>query len=211
MPRVTRVRRRGTKARVFIDGEFVSEVDAQTAELRGLYEGAELSSGELDEALREGGRALAMSRALNLLGYRARSSSEIRERLRRHGHPNDIIDMVLARLEELGYLDDEEFARSAAREKARKYGPRRVSIELRRNGVNENVTREIVEEVFSGRSELDDARSAAQRRYNTGGGSDTQARRVYGFLMRRGYSVEVCAEVAREYRGQDPSQSRKPS
>ncbi len=34
-----------------------------------------------------------------------------------------------------------------------------------------------------------------------GVGSDAEARRVYGFLVRRGYSAEVCAEVAREYRG----------
>jgi regulatory protein len=44
-----------------------------------------------------------------------------------------------------------------------------------------------------------EARSAAARRYN-GRGSDAEARRVYGFLVRRGYSAEVCAQVAREYR-----------
>jgi regulatory protein len=44
------------------------------------------------------------------------------------------------------------------------------------------------------------ARSAAAQRYNKGG-SGAEARRVYGFLMRRGYSAGVCADVAREYRG----------
>ena len=48
-------------------------------------------------------------------------------------------------------------------------------------------------------SEIEEARSTAARRYNRGG-SDAEARRVYGFLVRRGYSAEVCAEVAREYR-----------
>ena len=59
---------------------------------------------------------------------------------------------------------------------------------------------EAVEKEFAGRSELEEARSAASRRYN-GEGSEAQARRVYGFLARRGYSGEVCAEVAREHRG----------
>jgi regulatory protein len=87
-----------------------------------------------------------------------------------------------------------------AREKSRKYGPRRVSMELRRAGVGEEEAAGAVEGEFEGRSEVEDARGAASRRYNTGERSDAAARRVYGFLTRRGYSMEVCAEVAREYR-----------
>src|ERR671916_684513 len=56
------------------------------------------------------------------------------------------------------------------------------------------------DEEFAGRSELEEARAAAQRRYNTEERSDTQARRVHGFLMRRGYSASVSAEIARSYR-----------
>jgi regulatory protein len=39
-----------------------------------------------------------------------------------------------------------------------------------------------------------------RRRYNTGERSVAQARRVHGFLMRRGYSAGVSAEIARSYR-----------
>ena len=45
-----------------------------------------------------------------------------------------------------------------------------------------------------------EARAAVQRRYNTGERSDAQARRVHGFLMRRGYSAVVSAEIAHSYR-----------
>jgi regulatory protein len=200
VPRITDVRERRGRAKVFIDGEFWAELDASVAAERGLFEGAALSSFELEEARVAGERALAMSRALNLLGYRARSEREVRDRLRRHGHGEEAIEAVVGRLGELGYLDDEEFARSAAREKARRYGPRRVYADLRRGGVEESVVRETVEREFSGRSELESAREAAGRRYNMRERSDTSARRVYGFLMRRGYSAGVCAEVAREYR-----------
>jgi regulatory protein len=65
--------------------------------------------------------------------------------------------------------------------------------------VGEDLTRYVVNEEFEGRSEVGEARSAAARRYNRRG-ADAEARRVYGFLVRRGYSAEVCAQVAREYR-----------
>jgi len=199
MPEITGVRERRGKARVFVDGEFWAELDAAVAAERGLREGVVLSLEELEEARGAGERALAMARALNFLGYRARSEKEVRDRLRRYGYGEETVGGVVGRLEELGYLDDEGFARLAAREKARRYGPRRVSAELRRSGVDAELARGAVEEAFAGGSESEQARYAAARRYNRGG-STAEARRVYGFLMRRGYSAEVCAEVAREYR-----------
>jgi regulatory protein len=199
MPEITGVRERRNKARVSVDGVFWAEIDAAVAIESGLREGAVLSSEELHEARVAGERPIAMGRALNLLGYRARSEAEIRDRLQRYGYVGETIEGVVLRLRELGYLDDAEFARMKAREKARRYGPRRVSAELKKSGVGETLAREVVEEEFAGRSEVGEARSAAARRYN-GRGSEAQARRVYGFLVRRGYSVEVCAQVAREYR-----------
>jgi len=200
MPEITRVRERRGRARIFVDGKFWAEIDADVAGERGLREGAVLGLEELETARVVGERALAMNRALHFLGYRARSRREVRDRLRRYGYGEETVGRVIGRLEELGYLDDEEFARTAAREKARRYGPRRVSADLRRSGVDAELAQDVVEEEFAERSEVEAARSAAARRYNSGG-SDAESRRVYGFLMRRGYSADVCAEVAREYRG----------
>ena len=199
MPEISSVRERRGRARVFVDGEFWAEIDAGEALERGVVEGAVFSSEELDLARVAGERPVAMGRALNLLGYRARSEAELRERLRRYGYAEETIELVVLRLRELGYLDDAEFARLKAHQQARKYGPRRVSVELRKSGVKEDLAREVVQEEFAGRSEAEEARAAAARRYN-GRGSDAEARRVYGFLVRRGYSAEVCAQVARDYR-----------
>ena len=199
MPEITGVRERQGKARVFVDGEFWAEIDADVAAECGLRQGVTLNIEELDAARVAGERALAMSRAFNFLGYRARSVKEVRDRLRRYGYGEETIGEVVGRLKELGYLDDEDFARLVARDKARRYGPRRVSADLRKSGVNAELAHSVVEEEFGTRSEIDEARSVAARRYNRGG-SDAEARRVYGFLARRGYSAEVAVVVSREYR-----------
>jgi regulatory protein len=201
VPAVTGVLERRGRAKVFVDGEFWAELDPQVAAEHGLREGAVPSDEELAEARVAGEKPLAMNRALNALGYRARAKQEIGERLLRAGYAEETVSEVLTRLEELGYLDDEEFARERVRAGARKYGPRRILWALSRIGVDEDVARKTVEEEFAGRSEYQTALETARRRYNTGedpGGP--QARRVYGFLMRRGYSAAVCAEVARAYR-----------
>jgi regulatory protein len=205
MPEITGVRERRNRVRITVDGDFWAEIDAAVAIENGIRKGVEFSQEELDTVRVVGERPVAMGRALNLLGYRARSEAEIRDRLQRYGYVRETIDAVVLRLRELGYLDDVEFAREKAREKARRYGPRRVSVELRKSGVGEALAREVVKEEFAGRSEVGEARSAAARRYNERG-SDAEARRVYGFLVRRGYSAEACAQVAREYR--EPPEAR---
>ena len=199
---ITGVVERRDRVRIFVDGEFWAELDSGVAVKHGLFEGAVLSQASLAEARVAGERSLAMNRALSLLGYRARAKGELRERLGRAGYSGETVAVVIARLEELGYLDDEEFARSLAREDAhKKYGPRRILGDLRRAGVDEEVAREAVDEAFVECSEYLTALAIARRRYNKEEkGSDTQARRVYGFLMRRGYSADVCVEVARGYR-----------
>lgn len=201
MPVITGVIKRRGRARVFVDGESWAELDLGVVTERGLREGVVLSCGELAEAREAGERPLAMNRALSLLSYRARARGELREKLLRAGYAERTVSEVVERLEELGYLDDEEFARELVRSEARKqYGSRRVFADLRRAGVDEEIAREAVEEEFAGRSEYETALKIARQRYNTGDDSGAQARRVYGFLMRRGYSAGVCAEVAREYR-----------
>jgi regulatory protein len=200
LPEITGVRERRGRSAVSVDGEFWAELDSAVARESGLREGAALSWEELDGIRVAGERPLARTRALNLLGYRARSEGEVRERLGRYGYAPETVEAVIGRLGELAYLDDEGFARQRAHEKARKYGPRRVSAELMKSGVGRELASRAVAEEFEGRSELADARSAAARRYN-GEGSEAEARRVYGFLSRRGYSAGVCAEVAREHRG----------
>ena len=200
MPTVTNFVERRGRAKVSIDGEFWAELDASVAYERGLSEGVELSPEELAETRTAGERPLAMTRALNILGYRARAEGELRERLVRVGYADATVEIVIGRLREMGYLDDVEFARTAAREKSRRYGPRRILVDLRNSGVDDEVAREAVEGEFSEDDEMEAASAAAERRYNTHDGSEALARRVYGFLARRGYSAGVCAEVARGYR-----------
>ena len=200
MPTVTGLVERRGRAKVSVDGEFWAELDAAVAFERGLREGVELSEEELMGVRVAGERPLAMTRALNVLGYRARAEGELREKLERAGYADGTIEAVVERLRELGYIDDGEFARNAAREKARRYGPRRILVDLKRSGVDDEIAREAIEREFSVDDEMEAASAAADRRYNTGERSDALARRVYGFLARRGYSAGVCAEVAKGYR-----------
>ncbi|HEX3880013.1 MAG TPA: RecX family transcriptional regulator [Bryobacteraceae bacterium] len=90
--------------------------------------------------------------ALKLLSGRARSSGELRQKLRLRAQKADDIDPLLVRLKELGYLDDRKFAEgfASARLSGEKFGRTRVIRDLRQRRVAPAVAENTVAKVYEG-------------------------------------------------------------
>ena len=90
------------------------------------------------------------SYALKLLGGRAHSTGELKEKLRRRASRVTDIDDILARLKERGYLNDQRFAETfaAARLANDKLGKTRVIQDLRQHRVAPALAERTVREVY---------------------------------------------------------------
>jgi regulatory protein len=77
----------------------------------------------------------ALDAGLRLLARRAHSRVELLRKLTRRGHSPEEIDSALARLTELGYINDLSFAEGLIRRRAASRGPRALSAELAQLGV----------------------------------------------------------------------------
>ncbi|HVL33534.1 MAG TPA: regulatory protein RecX [Actinomycetota bacterium] len=137
--------------------------------------------------------------ALKLLGVRERSEQELRDRLRKKGYRPDIVDGVIARLQESGLQSDDRFAdRFAESAVARGLGGRRIRTGLLSKGVD----RELAVQVTTESPEDEEARARAlvQRRLVSMAEltSEARQRRLLGMLARRGFSPEICVRIARE-------------
>src|SRR5258706_14033003 len=77
-------------------------------------------------------RARAFQRAVKLLAAKPRSIEELRERLAERCWSKSIVETVIARLREYGYLDDERYALGYASSKVRQQpiGRRRLEMSL---------------------------------------------------------------------------------
>ena len=75
--------------------------------------------------------------ALKTLGARARSSGELRQKLRQRAERPEDVDTIIDRLKEYRYLDDRKFAESfaTARLENQRFGKRRVVQDLVRRRV----------------------------------------------------------------------------
>ncbi|HVI71838.1 MAG TPA: regulatory protein RecX, partial [Pyrinomonadaceae bacterium] len=101
-------------------------------------------------------RRKTFERAIKLLAAKPRSVAELRERLLRGKNTNaEVVETVIARLREYGYLDDERFAFSYAsyKVKQRPVGRRRLERDLKFKKVETNVVNEALELVYAETSE----------------------------------------------------------
>ncbi|MGC8633580.1 MAG: regulatory protein RecX [Candidatus Limnocylindrales bacterium] len=92
--------------------------------------------------------APVMDAAARYLEARPRSIAETRARLTEAGYPGPLVDQVLQRMVELGYLDDLAFARAwvESRDRAHPRGEPGLRRELERKGVAREVTETVLAE-----------------------------------------------------------------
>lgn len=184
---------------VFVDGEFALALEPETLAGSKLAVGSPVAGTLLMELAAADLRKRALDAALRLLGYRPRSEQELRTRLMRRQLPPDVIGATIERLRELGFVNDEAFARAWVEERSSgrgARGQRLLTQELRRKGVGQ----ELAQEAASGSDELAGAREAAEKKARSLRGLDypTFRNRLAGYLGRRGFGYDVIAPVVRE-------------
>ena len=152
----------------------------------GLREGLELGEEEL-EALRASAKASqTKAAAARMIGSRALSKQELTRRLMKKGSDAGDAQAAADWLEEIGAVDDENYAAALVRHYGGKgYGPARVREELRRRGVDRGLWDSALEEMPEAAEILD--RLLRKR----GDLSDPkERRRASDALLRRGFSWE---------------------
>jgi regulatory protein len=209
--RITRIAphpRRPERVELFVDGALRLEAAAEIVASRGLRTGDSVDEAQLAELERDDRSWQAREAALHLLATRARSAAELARRLRMKGFAPEVVEPIIARLEELGMVDDTAFAGMLARDRVRlrPQGKRKMLGELRAKGVDEAIAESAVAAALESESTDETGlarRAAAKWRPRAGEDATKARRRLYGYLARRGFGGEVSRQVAEEVLGEE--------
>lgn len=129
-----------------------------------------------------------------------RSRAELAEALARKHIPDEVATAVLDRFEQVGLIDDAEFARQwvQSRQRAKGIAYRVLALELRRKGIDDDLAREALDDVDP-EAERQAAHRLVQRKLRSMGGLDTstQVRRLTALLARKGYAPQLAFDVVR--------------
>ena len=142
------------------------------------------------------------NRALYLLSRREHSVKELREKLKRKGAEEEIIEQVLERLLEEDWLNEGRFAESFTRSRVAKgLGPYRIRRELQERGVTGQDIANAMEPFEAQWFDL--AIEVKQRKYGAEVEEDFRERaKQQRFLQYRGFSHEQIS-VAVEHRNSE--------
>ncbi|HEU0252486.1 MAG TPA: regulatory protein RecX [Pyrinomonadaceae bacterium] len=145
---------------------------------------------------------LTFERAVKLLAAKPRSVAELRERLLRgKGANEEVVNTVISRLEEYGYLNDERFAFSYASYKVKQkpVGRRRLERDLKFKKVESGVANEALEMVYAETSEeqLIDQAIAKRLRIRGRPKNRVEAKSLFDHLLRQGFPFELVSDKVR--------------
>lgn len=190
--------RRHRLVQLFLDGEPAVKLDEETA--ASLRPGQQLSDEELHELIARSDAARAKEKALYLLEHRPHSKCELEDKLARTVG-REAAGQAAGRMEELGLIDDADYARRLSEELARKgFAAPRIRQELLRRGIGRELAAEEAERAAA--APEDALHSLIERRFARQLGEEKGRRRAVAALQRMGYRWDEIRSALRAFGGE---------
>lgn len=206
---ITQQKKDETRYNVFLDGTYAFALPMQDILYFKLKEGREVPEETVEYIQNSLIYIKAQDTALHYIGYKMRTVKEIRMKLSEKEFSEEVIEKVIAFLEKYGYADDREYCRKYIKEKLRmkpKSGYA-LKIELRQRGISARIIDEVMAE-----TEMDEESDAfhwleRKSRGQWPPADEKKKKKLYDFLLRKGYSYDVIGEAFRQmnesYGGED--------
>ena len=144
--------------------------------------------------------------AIQALARRMRSVAELKRLLGRHLEPEDerataLVEQVTRRLKDQGYLNDARYASAYAefRRDTEKFGPGRISLDLRSRGVHRELVEKAVAGAFAAVGEEKQARAYLGRKRLKKPSTQSEAARIFRQLTRAGFQAKTVFAILRKW------------
>ena len=182
------------RVNVYLGGEFAFGLSRIVA--GSLHIGQELDDSKIVQLKDEDAQEINYQRAIRFLGYRMRSSSEIKEHLKQNGISEDIIESVVNRLGRNGLIDDKQFAQLWVenRNEFRPRSHRMLLVELNKKGIHPDIINQVLNDTSADEELVFKAAENQVRKYRNLEWQEFR-RKLSSFLARRGFSYSIINPV----------------
>jgi len=182
---------------VFIDGKFAFGLDEEVLYKLGVKKGDSLTEQQIQKITKEERKKEAKDVALKILSFRRRTEKQVKDKLQKKGFDEKTIKATIDKLKEFDLINDLEFATAWVKDRLafKPRGKKLLKQELWKKGIKKEMIEQVTEELCQ-----DEDKSALEllekikKRYKD---LEPKAakRRMFNFLLRRGFSYEVARQV----------------
>ncbi|HEX2938162.1 MAG TPA: RecX family transcriptional regulator [Ruminiclostridium sp.] len=183
---------------IYIDGEYALSVDSRTLNDSCLSKGGVITLPQLNELRETAEFRTANDRAMTILSYRDHSKEELRRKLSRTVGEEQA-EKAAEHMEELGLIDDAEYAAKLAREllETRLMGDSRALYEMTKRGIDRETAENAIDEANSDPGER--ISRFLSKKYPGWDDDEKVRRRALAALSRNGFKWEDVRRVIDEY------------
>lgn len=185
--------KRSDRYSIYGDGKYLFSFSEGELLGSGIRIGQELDETELNELRNKAVLDKAYDRALNLVSMRPRSEWEIRDYLKRKEYEPSIHDLVITRLNERGYLNDEDFAKRWVenRRLLKATSKRRLTQELRQKRIADDIIKAVLDNDET--DEVEVLKTLIERKRQQSRYQDDQ--KLIQYLARQGFAYDQIKEA----------------
>lgn len=204
--KIERQKRRKNRVSIFLDNTFFCGISENLMIKLDLFEGKEIDEEEISRLIKEKEFSEAREKTLRFLSHRMYSEKEIREKLTKKGFGESVIEKVVADLRHNSIIDDYLFAKAFIHDRMRfnPQGSYRIAYELKKKGLSQDIINKIFTEEKVVETDIERALKLAKKRLKTLiniKDKEKVKRRLYNFLLRRGFSYETIKTVMDKLQG----------
>lgn len=164
--------------------------------------GKELPDQEIEKIISEDKIARGKEYLLRLLSRRLYSRYEILKKLNDKGYPEKIIATLIFWLEDNDHINDELFTEMWAqfRLQNKPIGRYKLNQELRIKGIKQDIIQKVIDKTYKEIDELTLARNLIKEKIVSSEIKNIKInpKKIYNFLLRRGFSREVSKNIYNE-------------
>ena len=164
-----------------------------------LAEGTELTQTQYEQSRGDIIGKRAKKRAMHLLEKMDRTEQQLRKKLLESEYPEDLAEEAIAYVKRFHYVDDARYADSYVRLKGAAKSRGKLLAELQNKGIDRELACRVLSEYEDERDEQQMILELMRKRnYDPQTASLQEQRRMYGYLMRRGFqSADICRAMGR--------------
>lgn len=173
---------------IFVDDEFLFSLHIDIFTQARLKVGDEVTVERLEELRSESELKITKERAIKLLSYKSYTTKGLKEKLERFTD-EETAEEATSRMEDIGLLDDSDYAYRCARDlySIKRYSRRRIIQELRQRGIPQELAEEATEQ-FDEDDEVSNLEAVIKRKYMRYLNDEKGLTKTINALARLGYS-----------------------
>ena len=186
------------KYRIFLDGESAFAVYKGELSRYHLEEGAVLPPEVYEELVNRVLKKRATLRAMHILERTDKTEAQLRRKLEESEYPKEAVESAIAYVTSYGYLDDRRYAEHYIEWKKQGKGKARLKMELVQKGISREIIEEVLESTDFGETREMIRQIILKKRKTDIPKNEKEKQRLYGFIMRKGFSSSDILAVMRE-------------